>query len=88
MISLLRLGYSPPNRKELAGNPLNTVHERINEHICEQTRGKEVTLIQDGWSEFHNNHEIATSIHTDSKTYFLNAVDTGANKRTASFCAA
>ena len=87
MISLLRPGYSPPNRKELAGNLLNNVHERINEHICEQTRGKEVTLIQDGWSDIHNNPVIATSIHTGSKTYFLNAVDTGANKKTASFCA-
>ena len=87
MISLLRPGYSPPNRKILAGNLLNTVHERINEHICEQTRGKEVTLIQDGWSDIHNNPVIATSIHTGSKSYFLNAVDTGANKKTASFCA-
>ena len=30
---------------------------------------------------------IAISIHTGSKSYFLNAVDTGANKKTASFCA-
>ena len=40
MISLLRPGYSPPNRKDLAGNLLNSVYEQINEHIVEDTRGK------------------------------------------------
>ena len=39
------------------------------------------------WSDIHNNPVIATSIHTGSKTYFLNAVDTGTNKKTASFYA-
>ena len=34
MISLLRPGYSPPNRKELAGNLLNTVHsESMNIYV-------------------------------------------------------
>ena len=35
--------------------------------------------------EKHNNPVIATSIHTGSKSYFLNAVDTGSNKKTASY---
>ena len=79
MISLLRPGYSPPNRKYLAGHLLNSVYEQVNEHIVEDTRGKDVTLVQDGWSDIHNNPVIATSIHTGSKTYFLNAVDTSSN---------
>ena len=87
MISLLRPCYSPPNRKELSGQLLNKVHDQINEHIIEQTRDKDVTLIQDGWSDIHNNPVIATAIHTSSKTYFLSAVDTGAHKKTASYCA-
>ena len=87
MIALLRPGYSPPNRKELSGRLLDTIHDQISEYILEQTRGKDVTLIQDGWSDIHNNPVIATSIHTGSKTYFLNAVDTGPNKKTASYCA-
>ena len=87
MISLLRPGYSPPNRKDLAGHLLNSVYEQVNEHIVEDTRGKDVTLVQDGWSDIDNNPVIATSIHTGSKTNFLNAVDTGSNKKTASFCA-
>ena len=87
MISLLRPGYSPPNRKDLSGHLLNTIHDQINEHILDQTRDKDVTLVQDGWSDIHNNPVIATSIHTGSKTYFINAVDTGPNRKTASFCA-
>ena len=77
MISLLWPGYSPPNRIDLAGNLLNSVFEQINEQIVADTRRKDVTLVQDGWSDIHNNPVIATSIHTGSKTYFLNAVDTG-----------
>ena len=46
-----------------------------------------MTLIQDGWSDIYNNSVIATTIHTGSKTYLLNAVDTCAHKKTASYCA-
>ena len=55
--------------------------------MLDQTRDKYVTLVQDDWSYIHNNPVIATSIYTGSKTYFLNAVDTGPNKKTSSFCA-
>ena len=48
---------------------------------------KAMTLIQDGWSDIHNNPVIDTAIHRGSKTYFLNAVDTSAHKKTASYCA-
>ena len=87
MISLLCPGYSPPNRKDLSGHLHNTIHDQINEHILDQTRDKDVTLVQDGWSDIHNDPVIATSIHTGSKTYFINAVDTGPNRKAASFCA-
>ena len=40
MIALLRPGYPPPNRKDLSGPLLDTIHDQISEHILEQTRGK------------------------------------------------
>ena len=87
MISLLRPGYSSPNRKDISGRLLDIVHDRIRQHIVKEIQNKDVTLIQDGWSDIHNHPVIATSIHTGSKSYFLNAVDTGPNKKTASYCA-
>ena len=86
MISLLRPGYSPLNRKDLSGRLLDCVHDHIHEHIARELHNKDVTLVQDGWSDIHNNPVIATSIHTGSKSYFLNAVDTGSNQKTASYC--
>ena len=67
-ISLLRPGCSPSNRKQLSGQLLDKVHDQINELSVEQTRDKDVTLIQDGWSDIHNNPVIATAIHTGSRT--------------------
>ena len=87
LISLLRLGYSSPNRKYLSGRLLDCVHDHILEHIGRELHNKDFTLVQDGWSDIHNDPVIATSIHTGSKSYFLNAVDTGSNKKTASYCA-
>ena len=86
MISLLRPGYSSPKRKDLSGRLLDCVHDHIHEHIVRELHDKDVTLVQDGWSDIHNNPVIATSIHTGSKSYLLNAVDTGSNKKTASYC--
>ena len=87
MVSLLRPGYNSPNRKDLSGCLLDNVHGHIRQHIAREIQNTDVTLIQDGWSDIHNNPVVATSIHTGSKSYFLNAVDTGANKKIASYCA-
>ena len=84
MISLLRPGYSPPNRKDLSGRLFGCVHDHIHEHIARELHNKDVTLVQDGWSDNHNNPVIATS---SSKSYFLNEVDTSSNRKTASYCA-
>ena len=43
-------------------------------------------MVQDGWSDIHNTPIIANSLHTEGSAYFLSAVDTGTNKKTASYC--
>ena len=48
---------------------------------------KDATLVQDGWSDIHNSPVIAHSVHTGEKSYFVNSVDTGTNKKTATYCA-
>lgn len=46
-----------------------------------------MTMMQDGWSDIHNTPVIASSLHCGEKSFFLSANDTGAHKKTASFCA-
>ena len=81
MISALRPGYTPPDRKKLSGFLLDTVFVAINGHVADQLEGKDVTLVQDGWSDIHNQPVIASCVHTGSKSFFLSADDTGSHKK-------
>ncbi|GBN78162.1 hypothetical protein AVEN_8209-1 [Araneus ventricosus] len=47
---------------------------------------KECTLMEDGWSNIHNEPVIASYLHADGKSYFLKAQECGSNKKTAEFC--
>ncbi|RXG57911.1 hypothetical protein Avbf_15995 [Armadillidium vulgare] len=54
-------------------------------------RGKQVTMIQDGWSNVHNHPIIATCLHLPTsgdggkKSIFAGSIDTGAEKKTANY---
>jgi len=86
-ITMLRPGYKPTNRKELSNSLLDKVYNSINEQVAVELAGQEVTLVQDGWSDIHNNPVIASCVHTGNKSYFVNAESTGAAKKTATYCA-
>lgn len=85
-IEMLRPGYQGPNRKDLGGALLDTVHEKLVSHVKTEVEGKDVVMMQDGWSDIHNTPVIATSLHTGEKSYFMTAVETGTNKKTADYC--
>lgn len=52
LVELLRPGYQPSNRKALAGNLLDTVHEEVIQSMkAEITDDRStLTIMQDGWS--------------------------------------
>ena len=85
-IQMLQPGYTPPNRKDIGGYLLDKVHDKITTQVSAEMKGKDVVLIQDGWSDIHNTPVIATSLQCDGKAYFMSAIDTGTNKKTAAFC--
>ena len=43
--------------------------------------------MQDGWSDIHNTPVIAGNVHTGEKSYFIFAIDTSTNRKTADYCA-
>lgn len=43
----------------------------------------ECTLMQDGWSNIHNETVTALCLHINGKPYFLNAEECGINKKMA-----
>ena len=87
-LEMLRPGYQGPTRKDLGGPLLETVHERLVQHMKTEVQGKNVVMMQDGWSDIHNTPVIATSLHTGEKSYFMAALETGTNKKTADYCTA
>ena len=85
-VEMLRPGYKPPNRASIGGQLLDQVHDKITTKVSDEMKGKDVVLIQDGWSDIHNTPVIATSLQCEGKAYFMSAIDTGTNKKTAAYC--
>ena len=48
---------------------LDTVFEEVTGTVKECPRGQEVTLIQDGWSNIHNQPVIANVVHTGKRNF-------------------
>lgn len=89
LITMLKGGsYKPPNRRDLGGYLLDEVNEECEKLLATELEGKNVTLIQDGWSNVHNQPIIATCLHTGTKAFFIRSVDTGSEKKTAEYCSA
>ena len=84
---MLRPRYAPPTRKKLAGPLLEYIYDEITEASASVLAEKNVTLIQDRWSDIHNSPIIAPSLHTGEKSYFVSSVDTGTDKKTPTYCA-
>ncbi|GLV40939.1 hypothetical protein CBL_08513 [Carabus blaptoides fortunei] len=86
LLNNLRLGYKPPTRQKLATKLLDTIHNEVVTEASDYLSGKMVTVVQDGWSTIHNDPVVANCISTGDKTFFLSAIDTGANHKTSEYC--
>lgn len=85
-IQVLRPGYEPPNRKQLSGDLLNRINDDIMNKVQTELNGKTVTLMQDGWSDVHNTPIIANILSIGESSYFLSAIDSGCNVKSADYC--
>ena len=77
LMHILRPSYKLPSRKELAGSLLDSVHTEVEKSIKETLKGREGTLIIDGWSNIHNKPITASCVEGNRKSCI---VDMGANK--------
>nr|XP_047145379.1 uncharacterized protein LOC124818466 [Hydra vulgaris] len=81
-VEALRPGYKPPNPESLGGSLLNKVSEEVDTELKLELQHSNccITLLQDGWSSVRNDPILASSIHTGSKAFLLEAVDCGHEK--------
>ena len=70
LIAKLRPGYQAPNRKMLAGSMLDRCNDGLKEAIKDELKDVDkATLVQDGWSNIHNEPVVAHSICSNGKSY-------------------
>lgn len=85
LISTLRPGYSPPSRKALAGELLDKVSAEVLSRTKKCIEGKQVTLVEDGWSNIHNDPVIATCLHSEGRSFFLDSIEAKTNTKNAEY---
>ena len=87
LMNMLRGGtYKPPSRHEMSGHLLNEINEECEAKMASELEGHHVTLIQDGWSNIHNQPIIGSCLHNGKDAYFIRSIDTGSEKKTAEYC--
>lgn len=86
VIQLLRPGYKPPTRKVIAGPLLDTVHEDLCKEMRKEIDGKTATLVEDGWSNQHNEPIVATSLQIQDKCYYLDSHSTESMTKSSENC--
>lgn len=76
MITKLRPGYNPPNRKQVGGPLLEKAYADTLEEYSAHLKGKTVCLAIDGWSNIHNEPIVCASVTCDEKVYLVSTLDT------------
>lgn len=82
----IRPQYKVPTRFELADGLLKSTYDEVKQSVRNDLKGKEVTILQDGWSTNQNSPVIAHSVSTGTKSYFIKAENAGTNKKDAEYC--
>lgn len=67
----------PPSRKTLASTLIDSVYDEVETSLQTQIKSMSdtvgLTLCQNGWSSFHSNPIIASSIHVGKNTFLLSS---------------
>ncbi|KAK2164706.1 hypothetical protein LSH36_60g06037 [Paralvinella palmiformis] len=86
VMNMLRNGYQSPSRKQIAGNLLDSVYDQLQSDMKKLIDCKTGTLVQDGWSNIHNEPIIASSLQVEGKSYLLDSHPTGSMAKTGENC--
>jgi uncharacterized protein YuzB (UPF0349 family) len=86
LVSLLRPGYEPPSRFDIAGRLLSNAHDQLQENCKEKLQGQDVSMCLDGWSNVRNEPIVCVCITTtDGTTYPTMTVNTSGMPHTAAY---
>ncbi len=83
----LRPGYDLPSEDMLSGSLLDKTYTELRNQMEHDLKGKEGTLIQDGWSNIHNAPILSHSVICNGEAYLINSIECKGKKKTAEYCA-
>jgi len=88
MITLLRPGYQPPSRHDVAGPLLCHIHQQLEKECQGKLEGENVSMALDGWTNIRNEPIVCVCVTTsDGKIYPTMTVNTSGHSHTASYLA-
>lgn len=85
-VKVLRPTYKLPTAKVVSTRLLDDLHQECENEIALKIRGKNATIMQDGWSTNQKQAVIAHSICVNNKVYFIDTVVAGDEEKTADNC--
>ena len=88
VIPLLRPGCTPPSHEAIDGILLDKVHDQLTQDMRTSVSSKTATLIQDGWSNIHNEPIVASYLQVVNKSFLLESHDTGSMTKSGENCKA
>lgn len=85
-VQLLRPGYTPPSRFDVAGKLLDSVYVKCLQTGEEILRDSTVCMSLDGWSNIHNEPVVCATVTTaDSDIYLVDTIDTSGKPHTSEY---
>ena len=85
-IHFLHPGYNPPNRIDIGGKLLDTVHKNSLTSCSGLLHNQSVTMSIDGWSNVHNESVVCTTVTTmNSDIYLADTIDTSGHSHTSDY---
>lgn len=87
MVNLLRPGYNPPTRHQIATTLLDKVYISIKQTIEQNLKGKIVSMAMDGWSNLHVEPIVCISVTdiSEGNIHLIDTIDTAENRHTADY---
>lgn len=83
LIKSLRPEYSPPARKQIAGDLLECTYRKERKKCADSLQNEIVTLGLDGWSNIHNEPIICVTLTTkNGNTFLVDTIDTSGTAHT------
>ena len=84
---MMRPGYQPANRRNVAGELLNSIYRKEFSKAAGKLQGLCCTIQMDGWTSPRHDPTVAISVQVTNACFLLSVIDTNGQPQTAEWLA-